>query len=43
MGNAKWRRDYGAPTAHRDPAHQRRLLYRRDDVLAFRQQRSGAA
>ena len=42
-GNAKWRRDYGAPTAHRDTTHQRRLLYRRDDVLAFRQQRHGAA
>lgn len=43
MGNSKWRRDYGAPTAHKDAADQRRLLFRRDDVLAFRQQRRGAA
>lgn len=43
MGNAKWRRDYGAPVAHKDAADQRRLLFRRDEVLAFRQQRRGAA
>jgi hypothetical protein len=43
MGNAKWRRDYGAPTAHKDAADQRRSLFRRDEVLAFRQQRRGAA
>ena len=41
MNNSKWRRDYGAPTAHRDD--QRRVQFRRDDVLAFRHQRRGAA
>ncbi|WP_344814650.1 helix-turn-helix domain-containing protein [Microlunatus aurantiacus] len=41
MNNSKWRRDYGAPTAHRDD--QRRVQFRRDDVLAFRNQRRGAA
>lgn len=41
MNNSKWRRDYGAPTAHRDG--QRRVQFRRDDVLAFRHQRRGAA
>lgn len=41
MNNSKWRRDYGAPNAHRDD--QRRVQFRRDDVLAFRHQRRGAA
>lgn len=43
MANSKWRRDYGAPTANRDAADQRRLHFRRDEVLAFRQRRRGAA
>lgn len=43
MGNSKWRRDYGAPTAQKNAADQRRLYFRRDEVLAFRQQRRGAA
>ena len=43
MGNSKWRRDYGAPTAQKNAADQRRLYFRRDEVLAFRQQRRAAA
>lgn len=40
MRNPRWRRNYGAPVPE---THQGRLQFRCDEVVAYRQQRRGAA